>query len=237
MLRAQYPAVDEIPVDSGEHLGRPGTTRLGGQFEVEDGTEIVGVRDGHNAHDRPEVLGDFVTLPGPGDGKRRLGKGPVDHGPQLVDADPFVVGARDGDAVRHGGDRFLQRRRPVGQRDRAGHVDPGRQGTRDSLRERVERHLVDQLHVEVLGVALVPHGQGETEADLGPRREALGERERELLDAERALERPRHIAVGDEAHLASLREADTHREPCVTAHWSSPSPARRGTRPACRRRG
>ena len=54
---------------------------------------------------------------------------------------------------------------------------------------------------------------------------------------EKYLERPRHITVGDESHLAPLREADADGEPRVTAHWTPPSPARRGTRPACRRRG
>jgi hypothetical protein len=41
----------------------------------------------------------------------------------------------------------------------------------------------------------------------------------------------------DEAHLPALGKADAHRESDVTAHRIPLSLARRGTRPACRRRG
>src|SRR5262249_39738712 len=75
-----------------------------------------------------------------------------------------------------------------------------------------------ELDVEVLGVALVADGEGEAEAHLRSGREALGEREWQLLDAGGALGRASDVSARDETHLAALRDAQPHGEAAVAPH-------------------
>ena len=79
-------------------------------------------------------------------------------------------------------------------------------------RQRLELDLFGEHEIEVLRVALVPGRERQPEAHLRPGREALGERERELRDPERPLERPGDVAVRDPADLAALRVPQPHRD-------------------------
>ena len=86
--------------------------------------------------------------------------------------------------------------------------------------------------VDVLRVALVPGRQRQPEAHLRPGREALGERERELRDAKRALERPGDVAVADPADLAELRVLEPDRVRGAAPHDGTGAGRRRA--PWCR---
>ena len=85
--------------------------------------------------------------------------------------------------------------------------------------------------VDVLRVALVAGRQGQPEAHLRAGREALGERERELHDAKRALERPGDVAVADPADLAELRVLEPDRVRGAAPHEPAPlvTPTAAGT--------
>ena len=76
-------------------------------------------------------------------------------------------------------------------------------------------------------VALVPGRQREPEAHLRPRREPLGERERELRDAKRPLERAGDVAVRDPTDLAPLGVQQADRDPGGAPHQPR---SRRGNR-------
>src|SRR6185369_3963559 len=71
----------------------------------------------------------------------------------------------------------------------------------------------------------------EAEAHLRPGREALGERERQRLDAEGTLEPARQVAVRHEPDLAQLREPQPHRVARVAPHDGLPASSRTGTSP------
>ena len=86
------------------------------------------------------------------------------------------------------------------------------------LGQRLHVDGLGELDVEVLGVALVAHRQGQAEAHLGPGREPEAEGQRQLLDAERPLEVAGDVAVRDEADLALLGEPDADRKARVAPH-------------------
>src|SRR4029079_9710284 len=85
--------------------------------------------------------------------------------------------------------------------------------------------------VDVLRVTFVTGRQRQAETHLRSGREPLGERERELGDAKRPLERPGHVGVRDPADLAALRVPEPYRIRRPAPHAGAPT-ARAGFAPA-----
>ena len=84
-----------------------------------------------------------------------------------------------------------------------------RQGVRDDPRELGGVDVIGQVDVEVLAEALVAGGQGEPEAQAGPRGEPLAVGDANARAPQGPLPDPRDVAVRQEAHLAELAEPQT----------------------------
>ena len=89
----------------------------------------------------------------------------------------------------------MQRGCPRGERRYPVHLDTLGERAGERAGEPVDVDRVDELEVEVLGVALVADTEREPEADLRAGREPLRERQRERGDPERSLERAGEIPV------------------------------------------
>ena len=122
--------------------------------------------------------------------------------------DVVGVDAGDLDLPGRAGDGLLER---VGaRRDADGglRLHPRRQRRVDQRHELVGLEVVGQVDVEVLAEALVAGGQRQAEAQARARREPLAVGDADAGAAQRPLPDPGQVAVGQEADLAALGEAD-----------------------------
>ena len=93
---------------------------------------------------------------------------------------------------------------PTG-RVRAASADDHRSPTR---RHGIRHRVGDKRQLDELAVRLVPGGQGQAEAQLHARREALAVGHGQACLAHGALGHPSHVAVADEPDLSGLGKAD-----------------------------
>lgn len=196
-----------------EQIGGPEATRLSRSVH-RDGRDAIVLREhGDLAQRRAEILDHRFALARGRNGELIERVGAVDGNRERVCGQ---IGEVEPELDR--GHRFLERGCTTGEQGSPGDVDPLGECGGERRRKRLDVDGFNQLDVEIFREALVPDPERQPEAHLRPGREAECERERELLDAERALECPRHVAMRHEPHLAELREPKPHGKALLTPH-------------------
>ncbi len=205
-MRPDDPGRLLVQPHGGQELGGSDAARLGPELRGEQGPLCGPLRD-QVEEQRAQVLAYLLALADQFErqfvGRQQL-RCPGHHLVRVRGGEVELPGA--------GGHCVLQRGRPGLQLPGRRGGDPDRQAGVQTIGQVVDpahtRTVLVQVHVEVLGQALVAGGERQTEVQPGVGREPLAVGHREVGPAHGPLDDPGQVAVRQEPDLAELAVPD-----------------------------